>query len=125
MLAASDQKRPLVLDTEPPVPYESQALLKLELVCPEFLRSVPVSRSFYPVRRLLMRLGGDDRGDELDFDSLDIDMKVPSSRGAPSFVSIGQTMISMDNEEKERKAPLIEGGQSPESQVESLKTKAI
>lgn len=72
-----------------------------------------------------MRLGGDDRGDELDFDSLDVDMKVPSSRGTPSFVSIGQTMISMDNEEKERKAPLIEGGQSPESQVESLKTKAI
>ena len=56
LLSQSDPKRQLVADSEPPVPYDTIALKKIEWVRPEFLKGVHSSKAFYPVRRLLARL---------------------------------------------------------------------
>lgn len=111
LLSQGDPKRPLVADSEPPVPYDTLALKKIDWVRPEFLKGVNSSKAFFPVRRLLARLAAEDRGDELEVEVWEVEPKLGASVGTPSLVSIGHTVVSIDADERERRfSPNSEAG---------------
>lgn len=122
LLSQTEPKRQLVADLEPPVPYDTNALKKIDWVRPEFLKGVNSSKAFYPVRRLLARLAAEERGDELEVEVWEVDPKGGASVGTPSLVSIGHTVVSVDADDRDRRFfPHGEHGLPPEQNGDTTK----
>ena len=96
-------RRPLIVDSEPPIHYDTSALKKISIVRQEFLKGVMPAKAFHPVRRLMARLAAEDKGDDLEVDVWEVEPRGGQSIGSPSHSSLGHVGFSCDMDPHDRR----------------------